>query len=63
MVGCINAAQATSSGDHDAAVLGDTNAYGKEDPITASQGGGRHDQPRSGRHAHADRFVFDGQAG
>lgn len=55
-------ARIASVGDNDVIVIGDLNAYGKEDPILALTNGGLVDE--IARHNSADySYVFDGEAG
>ncbi|MGB4801183.1 MAG: ExeM/NucH family extracellular endonuclease [Anaerolineae bacterium] len=53
----------TASGDQDFLIMGDLNAYTKEDPITAITGAGYTNLVASGLGAHAYSYVFDGQSG
>lgn len=55
-------ARSASVGDNDVIVIGDLNAYGKEDPILALASGGLVDE--IARHHVADySYVFDGESG
>lgn len=53
----------TASGDADYLIIGDLNAYAKEDPITAITGAGYADLIAQFAGASAYSYVFDGQAG
>nr|MDQ3805471.1 ExeM/NucH family extracellular endonuclease [Acidobacteriota bacterium] len=61
LLGFISGLQ-SSSGDTDVLVMGDLNAYGKEDPITTLVNGGLVDTI-AGHIANPYSFVFDGLAG
>ena len=52
----------TSAGDTDVVVIGDLNAYGKEDPINALTGAGLVNQLAT-REANPYSYVFDGETG
>lgn len=53
----------TNSGDADFLILGDLNAYAKEDPITFLEEEGFTDLARNFNGSSAYSFVFDGQTG
>ena len=53
----------TGSGDEDVIVLGDLNAYAKEDPIGVFEGAGYVNTINQFLGAHAYSFVFQGQSG
>ena len=53
----------TASGDADYLIIGDLNAYAKEDPITTITGAGYADLIARFGGASAYSYVFDGQAG
>jgi hypothetical protein len=53
----------TDSGDSDTLIIGDLNAYAKEDPIAALQSGGYTDLVAQFGGASAYGYVFDGQLG
>jgi predicted extracellular nuclease len=53
----------TGSGDDDFLIIGDLNAYDKEDPIDALRAGGYTDLLHAFQGEHAYSFVFDGQLG
>ncbi|PSN20823.1 hypothetical protein C7271_00035 [filamentous cyanobacterium CCP5] len=57
------ASDPTGSGDPDALILGDLNAYAQEDPITALEAAGYTDLAELFVGAGAYSFVFDGQLG
>jgi uncharacterized protein len=52
-----------AAGDPDVLLLGDFNAYAKEDPVTTLSGGGFTDLESSFLGANAYSYVFDGQTG
>lgn len=56
-------ADPTNSGDADYLIIGDLNAYAKEDPITAIRGAGYTDLIAQFGGSDAYSYVFDGQAG
>lgn len=58
----INTVQ-TQSGDSDVVVIGDLNAYGKEDPILTLAAGGLQDQIARFNGDSDYSYVFDGEAG
>jgi hypothetical protein len=58
----INTVQ-TQSGDSDVVVIGDLNAYGKEDPILTLAAGGLQDQIARFNGDTDYSYVFDGEAG
>jgi uncharacterized protein len=52
-----------AAGDNDVLVIGDLNAYGKEDPIDILNNGGLQDQLSRFNGGTAYSYVFDGEAG
>ena len=52
-----------AAGDNDVLVIGDLNAYGKEDPIDILNAGGLQDQISRFNGGTAYSYVFDGEAG
>ncbi len=59
----INSTVIPAAGDPDVLLLGDFNAYAKEDPITALIGGGYTDLEALFQGANAYSYLFDGQLG
>jgi uncharacterized protein len=57
------ASDPTSSGDSDVIIIGDLNAYAKEDPIRTLEEGGFVNLIHQFRSVDAYSFTFDGQAG
>lgn len=57
------ASDPTGSGDPDFLIIGDLNAYAKEDPITAIKNAGYTNLIESLLGAYAYSYVFDGQSG
>ncbi len=59
----INGTVVPAAGDPDVILLGDFNAYAKEDPITTLQAGGYNDLETTFHGANAYSYLFDGQLG
>ncbi|MEQ1911733.1 MAG: ExeM/NucH family extracellular endonuclease, partial [Vicinamibacterales bacterium] len=59
----INSTVVPAAGDPDVLLLGDFNAYAKEDPITTLQAGGFNDLETTFHGANAYSYLFDGQLG
>jgi len=59
----INSTVLPAAGDPDVLLLGDFNAYAKEDPVTALAGGGYNDLETTFHGANAYSYLFDGQLG
>ena len=59
----INGTVLPAAGDPDVLLLGDFNAYAKEDPVTALVGGGFSDLETLFHGANAYSYLFDGQLG
>ena len=59
----INSTVIPAAGDADVLLLGDFNAYAKEDPINALVAGGYNDLEVTFQGANAYSYVFDGQLG
>ncbi|WP_347330663.1 ExeM/NucH family extracellular endonuclease [Marinimicrobium locisalis] len=57
------ASDPTGSGDPDSLILGDLNAYAKEDPIDALRAAGYTDLPATFSEGTPYSYVFDGKAG
>ena len=53
----------TDSGDEDRLIIGDLNAYAKEDPVTAIKSAGYIDLLETFQGANAYSYVFDGELG